>query len=258
MRKLLEKIGDYEGVCLEETASNISTNSISFSTLEMTSYSLKEDPNDYYFYIMNKTFEPEITTVKQGDGYLHTYKITRDTTAPGKVLISHNAIYDYSIQVITSIKMDARLGAISCDTSNLKSNNGDLRADYNFDYRFEIRGDKAKNSDGIYTFDEIESKVVKVMPGMGYFIRFLGSLWGGIMFILLGVLFLVFDIVMNHLNKKEADIVHLLLDECMTQEEIAERMNYSTRKIQDIWYSASRKLIKIPWVYAYARELAQI
>lgn len=55
-----------------------------------------------------------------------------------------------------------------------------------------------------------------------------------------------------HLNRLEKEVIFFMFDECMTQEEIAEKMNYSTRKIQEIWYSASKKLLTIPWVHAYS------
>ena len=64
-----------------------------------------------------------------------------------------------------------------------------------------------------------------------------------------------FAIQRAHLNRKEQEVLHLLLDECLTQEEAAEEMNYSSRRLQDYWYSASAKMLNIPWVIAYAREL---
>lgn len=64
-----------------------------------------------------------------------------------------------------------------------------------------------------------------------------------------------FAITRAHLNRKEEQVVRLMIDECMTQEEIAEQMNYSTRRVQDFWYSASEKLLNIPWVKAYALSL---
>lgn len=64
-----------------------------------------------------------------------------------------------------------------------------------------------------------------------------------------------FAIMRARLNRLEIEVIRLMLDECRTQEEIAEQMEYSTRKVQEIWYSASTKLLSIPWVYAYAVEL---
>lgn len=64
-----------------------------------------------------------------------------------------------------------------------------------------------------------------------------------------------FAIMRAHLNRREKDVIRLMLDECMTQEEIAEQMSYSTRRIQDFWYSGATKLLNIPWVKAYALSL---
>ena len=41
----------------------------------------------------------------------------------------------------------------------------------------------------------------------------------------------------------------------MPQEEVAELLDFSTRKVQDEWYSGAGKLLAIPWVRAYAEEL---
>lgn len=65
-----------------------------------------------------------------------------------------------------------------------------------------------------------------------------------------------FAILRAHLNRLEKEVINYMLDECMTQEQIAELMGYSTRKIQDFWYSASDKLLGIPWVYAYSTMLS--
>lgn len=64
-----------------------------------------------------------------------------------------------------------------------------------------------------------------------------------------------FAILKARLNKHERDVVHYMLDECMTQEEVAEKIDFSTRRVQDFWYSACSKLLKIPWVKAYAASL---
>lgn len=64
-----------------------------------------------------------------------------------------------------------------------------------------------------------------------------------------------FALMRAHLNRLEKEVLILALDECYTQEEIAEKLNYSTRKVQDFWYSALDKLLDIPWVLAYAKEL---
>ena len=57
------------------------------------------------------------------------------------------------------------------------------------------------------------------------------------------------------LTKPEKEVLLRLLDECETQEEAAEHMDLSTRRIQEIWYAASDKLLRLPWLVAYAKEL---
>ena len=64
-----------------------------------------------------------------------------------------------------------------------------------------------------------------------------------------------FALMRAHLNKREREVIHFMLDECMTQEEVAEKINFSTRRVQEFWYSGAKKLLNIPWVSAYAKEL---
>lgn len=64
-----------------------------------------------------------------------------------------------------------------------------------------------------------------------------------------------FAMMRARLNRNESEVLRLLLDECKTQEEAAEIMDISTRRLQEFWYSATDKLLRIPWVAAYAREL---
>lgn len=64
-----------------------------------------------------------------------------------------------------------------------------------------------------------------------------------------------FAIIRARLNRNEKEILHLMLDECYTQEQAAEKMDISTRRAQEYWYSAADKLLNIPWVYEYAKSL---
>lgn len=64
-----------------------------------------------------------------------------------------------------------------------------------------------------------------------------------------------FAIMRARLNKREKDVLRLTLDECMTQEQAAEEMEASTRRVQEWWYMAADKLLSIPWVIAYAKTL---
>lgn len=64
-----------------------------------------------------------------------------------------------------------------------------------------------------------------------------------------------FAMIRARLNRREKEVLTLLLDECYTQEEAAEKLDVSVRNLQKIWYSASEKMLAIPWVLAYAKEL---
>lgn len=66
-----------------------------------------------------------------------------------------------------------------------------------------------------------------------------------------------FALTQAHLNRKEERTVKLLLDECLTQEQAAEEMLISPRRLQTYWYSGADKLLNIPWVRAYAKELRE-
>lgn len=58
-----------------------------------------------------------------------------------------------------------------------------------------------------------------------------------------------------HLNRIENEVLHLILDECRTQEQVAEILDFSTRAVQDYWSNGIAKILRIPWVMAYAQSL---
>lgn len=64
-----------------------------------------------------------------------------------------------------------------------------------------------------------------------------------------------FAMLRARLNRKEKEAVTCLLDDCLSQEEAAEKMCVSTRRFQEYWYSATNKLLALPWLVAYANEL---
>lgn len=57
------------------------------------------------------------------------------------------------------------------------------------------------------------------------------------------------------LNRHEREVLILLMDECYTQEDAAEELQISVRELQNRWYSASEKILAIPWVLAFAEKL---
>lgn len=70
-------------------------------------------------------------------------------------------------------------------------------------------------------------------------------------------MFIEYAMVRARLNVKEREVLYLMLDECMTQEQVAEYKDVSTRTVQEIWHSATTKILNIPWAYAYAVQLRE-
>ncbi len=64
-----------------------------------------------------------------------------------------------------------------------------------------------------------------------------------------------YAILRARLNAHEKEALRLTLDECRTQEQAAENMAISTRSLQKLWYTAADKILAIPWVMAYAKEI---
>lgn len=208
-KSTVTKYNDISGVMLTNVSSNIVTNDIKFQTLTLTTYSTLENVDNFNFFAMVELFEPEITRVPVNDiygGYITTYKIVRNTTAPGVLKISHKSVYQYEKEIITSLKINSLNGTINVDPSSLlrDEESQNLYKKYNCDFSYKTRGDAAKNDDGWYRYSELQAIVVGNAPKMGYPIRFLGSIWGGIMFALLGFLILAFDIIATRMDKKEA------------------------------------------------------
>lgn len=66
-----------------------------------------------------------------------------------------------------------------------------------------------------------------------------------------------YAIMRARLNKREKQVLTLMLDECNSQEKTAEIMDVSTRQVQYIWHSAESKLLSIEWVKVYAKYLKE-
>lgn len=66
-----------------------------------------------------------------------------------------------------------------------------------------------------------------------------------------------FAVYKAHLNRLEKEVISLIFDECYTQEEVAEHLDLSTRKVQMIYYKAQEKLLNIPWLFSYAYDLVE-
>lgn len=199
-------IGSYSGVSMVEIDSAIETDQLSFDEAEFTVFTTNlNDQNRYNFNALSTDINPQIFIEEVPEGAILTYKVKRDTTAPGAFHIAHKYSHiDYSKDLIISLKINSSYGFINSVSDDLSVSESNLVGKYNERFLYEIRGDKFKVSDGYFPLKDIEAKAVKRIPKLGYFFRFMESLHGAIMFILLGFLFLATSIIRDVMLKKEA------------------------------------------------------
>ena len=198
------ELSGQSGICLTSLGSKVEFSDIPFKDVELKAYTeIPIQEQHYNFSIVNKTLTPEISYESSGNGMIVTYKVHKDDLGLGTLSIAHSKTFDYSKEIIISLKVNATTGEINSDATNVETSESDLLGIYNTTYRYETRGDKASTSDGFYSFNEIEAKVVKNIRNGGYLVRFLNSIWGGIMFISLGFLIVGMQMWRNHLEKKE-------------------------------------------------------
>jgi len=212
----LNSIGEYKGYSLYKSYSEIKVSTISFKHLEFSVFSTSKDADHFNFNTLMVNYTPVITTKEVDDGYIHNYVVDKETSAPGELYITHKFEYDTTNELVLSLKIEATSGTINIDNKSLIVSGTDMVNDFNKSYRYEIRGDAAKNSDGYYSFKEIQSKVVSKVPKMGYLVRYLNSIWGGVMFLLLGFSIIVFQIISDRMDKKKK------LSVCNTHTEVVE------------------------------------
>ena len=197
-------LNDYKGILLPQIGSDLVSNTIQIQSLELTTFTTIDDNGDHFnFNVMSEDVVSTVVQKSVSGGFINTYSFKRTSKAPGILTIAHKYEYDYSKEIITGLKIKAHLGTIDVDPDKLTVEEQNLVGKYNETYKYEIRGDKSSTSDGIYDFKDIQAKVVRGIPKAGYLIRFLSSIWGGIMFILLAGLIIATDIIKTRLEKKE-------------------------------------------------------
>lgn len=196
-------LGDKTGICLTDVDSKVEFNDIAFQELELQVYTENlEEEKHYNFSILDTAFTPTITYENSGSGKIVTYRVSKDSLGVGLMKISHSKYFDFSKEVILSLNVKSTAGEINSSHENVSSDGSNLVGLYNQIYKYEIRGDKAENSDGYYHFDELEAKVIRNIKNGGYLIRFLNSIWGGVMFLSLGFLIILVQFLSRRAEKK--------------------------------------------------------
>lgn len=201
-----KKIGNYEGICLQDYTSAIVSNSISPDKVTFTTFSTEVTEDSHFnFTILTDSLEVEMSKQYVSEGVITTYYITRKGTTPGAFAITHAKEYDFSNEIVTNCTITLKDGgdSLNLDKENLTSVGDNLVSSFNQKYEYEIRGDLSNTSDGTFKFESIITKVNVAIPKLGYLFSYLSSIWGIIMFVSIGVLIIVYDIISSRVKKKE-------------------------------------------------------
>ena len=203
-------IDENSNIVLKINNSAVYTNNdFAFKHAEITFVSDSKDFSDgYYFSSGGTVLDKTVKTTKSGNKYLHKVVINKDSDRPQKFAIVHSKDFVYTSEVIKNITLKSINGTISVNAkafSLIEEGNDDYQYITNVQYEYEIRGDAAKTSDGWFTIKSIYSKVDKIIPQAGYFVRYITSIPGIIMLIGLGLLIVGVDYGLEYFSKKEKE-----------------------------------------------------
>ena len=205
-----------KGIEFISYGSCIAVSSVPLSKVTLKFISNKPYNSNYSFCIGATYVEPtsHSSIELKEDLYEHEMVYERTGTYPVKVEF-RSTILDIK-SYITSIFLE-------CGEKNV-----DIRAEdyiptdqksntkiYNPYYLYEIRGDAAKDSDGTFMKEELISKVVGVVPKLGYFVRFISSIPGIILIIGLALLFTIFAYLYN---KPEKDKTSKMVEQTVNKD----------------------------------------
>mgnify|MGYP003309602234 CR=1 FL=1 len=201
-----KEINGQVGISLFDYSSEIFTSSLDVKSSTITFLSSKPYNSNFLLEIGTTYEEPTSnSSIKINDNlYEHKMVFTRSSYHPVKLAI-HPTITEIDAYVtsweiycdtITDIVVKGEDYVPTTEKSNHKL--------YNNYFIYEIRGDKARTSDGLFTQDSLISKVNNVIPKLGYVVRFLTSIPGVILIIGLAVIFSVCGYLINK-NKDKAN-----------------------------------------------------
>ena len=177
-----EKIGDLATFKYVSPTSSISSEkAYIYTDFEVIAYTQNEfDRNEYYFNVGPNSIDPTVTSSLESNGYYkNVITYHRDSVSPAKFSITKKN-YSYNTY-FESIKLSGGRNEILINNDIVKAADEDNKYMFNINERYLIRGDKANTDDGWYERADLQAKVVKVIPKLGYPVRFLSSPWGTIM-----------------------------------------------------------------------------
>lgn len=197
-----DRIANYDVFKFSELSSSIFLKTAySFTDIEIVTYSetpFEED--EFHFMVNNVPIEVEATYQESNSTlYRNTIKYHRNSKSPATFTITKRS-YEFN-SYFESIKLYR--GSKHCLITP-KVINGQEKQMYmdNISQKYLIRGDKAKTDDGWYTREQIQSKVIRVLPKFGYVARFLSSPYGAIMIIGLACIPIIYWMIFDKKEKK--------------------------------------------------------
>ena len=187
-RTSFKEFNGVNAIIVPEWLSEIRTSSMSYTGFDVTIINQEDNVDKYRFTDGYESFAVEVTTTQIGDYYEH--HISKKGIEPHQrmFLINHKVDFDGSNDYIMSVSVDTESSqyvATADKFTLIEENKYKYTAHTN--YVYDIRGDALKdNDDGRFTVEDIYSKVTFVVPKLGYFVRFITSVYGMILLIGLG------------------------------------------------------------------------
>ena len=203
----LEKLTYHEREVINFKVAN---SAITLSPLDISSVVIEViSPNayqdDYKIEIGGNAYTYSVSSEQVDGYYVHTIACPKASHAPMRSVISKVGTNESYVSKVT---YNRYLGdPLDFNASEYEEKEGKYEKVYNPYYLYEIRGDKAKDSDGIYERKQLISKVSGVAPKLGYVVRFLTSLPGLIMIIGIALIITLGSYFWNKNSTKEPEKV---------------------------------------------------
>jgi len=224
LKSHIGEINGIKGITFDSVKGGIVSNVICVKQVTLATYSTIYDERDHFGFSHQAGFYDATVSREEKDGGYYTYySVSIDYEYPRTLTIAHKCEYDYSSEVISSCRITTENGVCDLNESTLSVKDDGLFGAYNQRYYYEIRGDAANTSDGkSFTINDIIGKVVGTIPKIGYFIRYLSSVWGMVSLIGVGVLIIAFDIISSRMAKKEEQQLEATANEQVVEEKEVE------------------------------------
>ena len=199
---------DSQMIQMNSWASGIITNSIPYESFEVVLFSQFNNVDSYTFSDGYNEYQRNVETKQVGDYYEHRITASNLSSLPRMFVFNHKKEFDYSKDYLSSITLTTTSGeaVATADKFTLKEE-GKYEYSTNYEYNYEIRGDNVKDSDGTqFKLKDIYSKVSFRIPGGGYFVRFITSIYGIILLIGMGFIIIGANFLIEYDKKKKQKI----------------------------------------------------